>query len=449
MEEEKNEKIEITLTEQTEKNDEQNQVENVQQEQKENETPDLSIKDTITDTLNNEEEKSNASTRSSKSQNDEEEEPKPDTNSIETQIESTFPTTTEGMDILLASDEVPKIKKSGQMPKSQFIQILDNSPKPLPKSTVKKYKPMRYSSAAPLALSEVRAICDKLLAGKKVNVDDPSHLQDVLTEFSQRRLAALEQSEYLKIKKIDDITTQLKKQFASKDMEDLFLENLNQAKERTRQATEALEQVKQVWKQKEAEFKDKTKQEVLDLQKRQEYAQQDLEMKWTDPSIQRRFNKQSKVLLQQKAIEKYMALTGELEAAEELKKRNREAEKKEAQQKFSVMQSAYEADVDKLTADQEVERAQLVKEHEFQYQSLLKNRNEALEIAEKRLRFAQIQEQEAANNNNFASKKKVIAEGQPIPMAPIITKTVKLTPTPAPLPLPPLQVKHVKKRGHR
>ena len=383
--------------------------------------------------------------------------PRPEMANQETQIESTFPTTTEGMDILVVSEEKkreketerPKSKKAPIDPKTAFIQSLDTSPRTKPKPASKLHKPQRvYSSAAPLSESEVKSICDKLMSGRKVSVEDPSHLQDVLTEFAHRRIAALEQSEYLKIKKIDEITVQLKKQYVNLTMDDLFHENLNQAKERTKQAQESLEQTKQQWKQREAEYKERIKQEMIDLEQKHQEQQEDLESKWTDPSVQRRFNKQSKVLLQQKAIEKYMVLAGDLESAEELKKRNRETEKKEAQIKFSEMQSSYESDLAKLNAEQEQEYKELVKTHEFQYQALLKNKAEALELAERRLKFMQIQEQEASNNTAFVNKKKVIVDQQPIPMAPVMSKNVKIAPS-GPLPLPPLQVKHVKKKTRK
>ena len=381
--------------------------------------------------------------------------PKPDLSNQETQIESTFPTTTEGMDILIASDEKAKEKpraKSKAAPidsKAAFLKSLEPSPRTKPKPASKLHKPQRYvSSAAPLSESEVQNICDKLMAGRKVSVEDPAHLQDVLTEFAHRRLAALEQSEYLKIKKIDEITVQLKRQYVNLTMDDLFHENLNQAKERVKQAQESLEQTKQLWKQKEADFKDRIKQEMIDLEQKHQYQQEDLENKWLDPSVQRRYNKQSKVLLQQKAIEKYMVLAGDLESAEELKKRNRETEKKEAQIKFTEMQSSYESDLAKLSSEQDHEYQELQKSHDFQYQALLKSKAEAIEIAERRLKFMQLQEQEASNNQAFVNKKKIIVDQQPIPMAPVMSKNVKIAPS-GPLPLPPLQVKHVKKKTRR
>ena len=387
--------------------------------------------------------------------NDYDDGPKPELSNQETQIESTFPTTTEGMDILIAYDEKvkekarPKSRKAPIDSKEAFLQSLEPSPRTKPKPASKLHKPQRIiSTAAPLSESEVQSICDKLMAGRKVSVEDPAHLQDVLTEFAHRRLAALEQSEYLKIKKIDEITVQLKRQYVNITMDDLFHQNLNQAKERARQAQESLEQTKQLWKQKEADFKERIKQEMADLEQKHQYQQEDLENKWLDPSVQRRYNKQSKVLLQQKAIEKYMVLAGDLESAEELKKRNRETEKKEAQIKFSEMQSSYESDLAKLSAEQDHEYHELKKQQDFQYQALLKSKAEAIEVAERRLKFMQLQEQEASNNQAFVNKKKIIVDQQPIPMAPVLSKNVKIVPS-GPLPLPPLQVKHVKKKTRR
>ncbi|EAY20693.1 hypothetical protein TVAG_163890 [Trichomonas vaginalis G3] len=357
---------------------------------------------------------------------------------VTTQAESTFPTTTEGLHILVVKDD--QVRKSTEpTPKAQFLKALNPSPRTISRTNKKPLK--RISSPQyHMSPNEVTAICDKLLAGKKVDVDITKYLQDLLLEFSTRRKIAMQNNQYLQSKKIDDITAHLKKQFASKDLEDLYLENLQQAKDRTKQAQEALDYTKQQCKIKEQEYHERFKREAEELQQKQMDEMEEIDSKWLDPSLQRKFTKQSKVLLQQRAIEKYMVLAGELEAAEEIKKMNREAEKKESQQKFSELQSSYESDLQRVQDEHEKQRHELQTLHQFQLEALRKENAIALEVAEKRLKLAQIQEQEASNQEAFAVKKKVLADSKPIP---IVTNNHKAPSIPAsnPLPLPPLQVK--------
>lgn len=371
-------------------------------------------------------------------QNDENNDNDIEKQNAQTQVQSTFPTTTEGLHILVVKEDQTR-KSTEPTPKAMFLKALNPSPRTISRTNKKPLK--RISSPQyHLNPNEVTAICDKLLAGKKVDVDITKYLQDLLLEFATRRKIAMQNNQYLQSKKIDDITANLKKQFASKDLEDLYLENLQQAKERTKQAQEALESTKQMCKSKEQEYHEKFKRESEELQQKQQDEMDEIDSKWLDPSLQRKFTKQSKVLLQQRAIEKYMVLAGELEAAEEIKRMNRETEKKESQQKFSELQSSYESDLQRVQEEHARQRLELQTQQAFQLEALRKENYIAIEVAEKRLKLAQIQEQEASNQDAFAVKKSIFADSKPIPIVTNNHKAPSL-PASAPLPLPPLQVK--------
>lgn len=377
-----------------------------------------------------------------------------DTVNVDTQYDMTFPTNADGMNLFVSEEESLRSasRSSTILSKEKFIQLMEKG-QTKPKGIRNSRSQLRQRTMKqPLTPTKVAEICKDLMEGKSVIIDDFGHLQDVLNEFARRRQAFMEKSEYLKSKKIDDICAVLKRQFATKDVEESWKESLNQAQERHQQAKEALERTKAEWKQKEQELKDKQKQEDSDLVTKFVKQDEELEAKWLDPSIQRRYNKQSKLLLQQRAREKYMVLSGQLEDAEELKKLNKETEKKESQEKHSAMQASYDADCDRLADEQDEEKKALDELHQFQLRAFLISKEEAIELAERRVKNAQLMEEEISSFEAFYAKTKSLnATTVPVVATPQSLQQSKSLHAQGegPLPLPPLQTKNKKRRGKK
>jgi hypothetical protein len=130
-----------------------------------------------------------------------------------------------------------------------------------------------------------------------------------------------------------------------------------------------------------------------------------LEQLWTDPSTQRKFTKRSAQLLQQKAVEKYMVLTGQLEAAEEVKRANRQSGRQETQLQYQNMMDSFENARAKLAADQALEMDNLRMEQELKLKNMLKDEEVAMEVCHKRIAATHRKWEEESDFENFTAKK--------------------------------------------
>jgi hypothetical protein len=106
--------------------------------------------------------------------------------------------------------------------------------------------------------------------------------------------------------------------------------------------------------------------ELMDLTARHEEEHRQLEMDWVQPDMIRKFDKRSSVLLQNRQIEQYMLLCGNLTGADQMKRANSQTEKVELKSREREMTESFEVargnlmrkqglEVDKLRMDQEGE----------------------------------------------------------------------------------------------
>jgi len=376
--------------------------------------------------------------------------------------EYTFPTTTEGMNIILHSEEAKSSVESDDIERKQFLAFLgDNSPGK-PKSQPQRKHQKRIFGQPPLSREEIIRICDQLIGGKSLKLEDSGHIMSIIEELNSRRVQALSDREYLKSKKIEDLIESVKTKLHQKDRESMFKDNLAQLQERHQASLISLSDSKKLWKDKEAELNDIIKKELYEIEQKHREQHEELEDKWLDPSMIRRFNKKSKELLQKKTIEKYMVLSGNLEEAEALKKENKSIEKKEAEFQYQAMLESFETAREKLIQEQTEEMNKQKSDHEFQKKILQQEATAAIEVMEKRVQTTQKALDEGSQMDKFFAKKFKKSSDKILPLSALTglddlpplsrTKGVGYSPTiresngAVPLNLPPLKMKSIRNR---
>lgn len=374
--------------------------------------------------------------------------------------EPTFATTTEDLDVHigLLNPMIPKHETIEESNRKEFMHIINDSEgnSQRQKTKITRHSTISRNSEPPLTESQIQEYADNVMKGKPLKIDDPNAISQIINELDRRRLEALSNSEYLKSKKIGDMIDQVKTELYKKDREYLYQENVAQLKKRYQDSVDALESAKEMWKKKMQEFKEQCKTEVLDLQDKQKNELLDFEAKWTDPATQRKYNKRSPYLLQQKKIEQYMVLSGNLEAAETVKKINQVNEKHEVAQQYQTMVEDFENAQNQFIFNQQEEMDKLKAEQEFRYKSLLLEEDKCFEVHNKRIAATLTKLEDEKNMDNFIAKKFKKPSNQVLPVTvisgadelPPLTrgKTVRSTQDkskPQPLQLPPLKTRRV------
>ena len=333
-----------------------------------------------------------------------------------------------------------------------------------PRTIARKPKQPRRPQSQALTSTEVYDAANALLQGKRVDVTDPVSVSAIVKELDQRRVKYLQGSEYLKSKHVGDVIEAFKKQFYLSDQEAMFKENRRQLEERLRESRHALDDTTSQWKRKRSEFVESCQKTLDNVQDRHQQQHAQLESKWTAPSTQRRYTKRSAQLLQQKAREKYMALSGKLEEAEELKKRNQMAEKMESEIKFQEMSQSFEGARARLLTNQNEEIDNVRDVQEMRLLGFMREEKKALDVCQKRVAAIQKDLDDVSDVDKFVAKKFKRAAGCPLPISfmdggedlPPLSRGKGLSrsennptvmPTEAtPLQLPPLKVKPVKQK---
>jgi hypothetical protein len=189
------------------------------------------------------------------------------------------------------------------------------------------------------------------------------------------------------------------------DREALFRENIQQLEERHRESVAAYEMAVRQWKERRAVFVESCRAEWAVLQERQAGEHAELEARWTDPATQRRFAKRSPQLLQQRAVEQYMVLSGQLEAAEQVKRLNQRSEKMETVAKYQDMVESFENARAQLVADHEEEFTKLQTDQDFRSRNMLKDEKIALEVCLKRVAATKRNLEEESDIDKFVARK--------------------------------------------
>jgi hypothetical protein len=222
---------------------------------------------------------------------------------------------------------------------------------------------------------------DLAIDGKNIDTNDPFFISEVIEELTTRRIELISQSEYKKAQVMVNAIAHVKALFRADDFKRFRKNHLANLQQRTKEQLKRVRDLRQEIKINIDAKKESANQELKDLVEKQEKEREKLINDWQGPSMQRKFNKQSPELIRNKALERYMALAGELESAEDLKKQNRKMERKEIGEKFKLMEAQFQKAQRKLDEDLEYQYAETKRNLEFEITAMIENNRIELERA--------------------------------------------------------------------
>jgi hypothetical protein len=160
-----------------------------------------------------------------------------------------------------------------------------------------------------------------------------------------------------------------RQQFRLHDRDLLHREITARLDARYRDAFDVAAAAKESWKRKRAELMEVHRAELMDLAARHEDEHRQLESDWVQPDMIRKFDKRSSVLLQNRQIEQYMLLCGNLTGADQMKRLNSQTEKVELKSREREMTGSFEVARGNLMRKQghEIERLRMDQEGEMKY----------------------------------------------------------------------------------
>jgi hypothetical protein len=205
----------------------------------------------------------------------------------------------------------------------------------------------------------IQGTADGLLKGHTLRIDDPFIVAEVIDELNARRIEALQNCDYKTGQKIKDAIDAARLQFRQHDRDVLHREILARLDERYKEAVAASSAAKEKWKKRHQELQQSQRLALTELNERQEDEHRQLEEEWVQPETLRQFDKRSSTLLQNRQIEQYMALCGNLPGADQMKRINAQTEKMELQHRHKEMAVHFE-----------IARANLLRQHQREIQNL-------------------------------------------------------------------------------
>jgi hypothetical protein len=251
----------------------------------------------------------------------------------------------------------------------------------------------------------VTATADALLRGQTLKVDDPNAVAEVIDELNARRIEALQADDYKTGKAIENVIASARLQFRLHDRDVLHREIVARLEERWKNAVETANGAKDIWKRKRATLAEIHRQELMDLVAKHEMEHQQLEGDWVQPEMVRKFDKRSSSLLQNRQIEQYMLLSGDLMGADQMKRINAQTEKVELQVRHREMAGSFEVARANLMAKQatDVDRLRFQQEGEMKW--LGESERKDLAVKARRVEATQKVLTEEKDYSNFMTKK--------------------------------------------
>ena len=324
-----------------------------------------------------------------------------------------------------------------------------------------------------LSRSEILALANEQLQKKpKKNrlLNNPAILADVIDELINMKMRATRKGDYPRAKLIGEVIERLRKMFRVNGRIELHKERAGTLGSRLKTVKGEISSINSEWKKKELHLKFELRDELAALDKKHNEQLRELEEAWKLPSAQRKYTKKSAVLLQALTIERKMALTGEYDRAQQMRKSNQKSEKQEAASNYIAMEEAFEAARKQLLENQEIERNDLLKSQVTRKELFMKQKAQELEVLDKRKHAVEGLIAGDGDFNRFVARKfrksaeivlpktVTIAGGQDIPVAgqghesKIDTKDFhdfRAKTIATPLALPPLKVKRVRRRRRK
>lgn len=232
---------------------------------------------------------------------------------------------------------------------------------------------------------EIAEMVDKLIAGHKQKLEDPGTIADMINELTNRRITALNKSDYLQSLKLQKLADEIKTQFRLRDREQFHQEYIADLNSRLKDSKLALKKAEQEWAKKEKSLQQAQKEQMEKLEERMDNDMADLEYKWQAPETTRRFSKKSPQLLNQAVMERNMALIGDLEGAAKMQKVVRKNEQIEAEEKYSDMQTSFEKERKNLIEQQDRDLEHLKTAQYLEYTTFIRQKDEVIDAIKKRI----------------------------------------------------------------
>jgi hypothetical protein len=313
----------------------------------------------------------------------------------------------------------------------------------IPKKVVSRY-----------TLDEIASAADTYVQTGRVTLSDPLFLAEVIEELTSRRIERMMCSEYLKAHALIEKINQLKGGFQGTVGENLRQQHLERLEERKTRTEAAIKASRAAWRERFREMDQISKDQIAAVEARHETRREAFEQEWSDPRMQRQFNKQSKELLASRQEEKFLALAGELREAEKVKRINQKIEKEEIATQSSKMADAFESargileeelreEINRIRGQHNLRREEMLAE-EYDQQEELKKRLDLLTklISEEKLHPKVIRRAKSLGRPTLPIIGRTVAN---IQAASAMRRQAILGASGRPLPLPPLVIKKRKR----
>jgi hypothetical protein len=251
----------------------------------------------------------------------------------------------------------------------------------------------------------IQGAADSLMRGQALRIEDAFVVAEVIDELNARRIDAIQSCNYKTGKKIKDTIDNARLQFRQRDRDTLHREILSRLSERVKESAAAAAAAKDHWKKQHGQLVQTQRAELLDLGARQEDEHRQLEAEWVQPETLRMFDKRSSTLLQNRQIERYLVLCGNLTGADQMKRINAQTEKVELKHREQEMGTHFAIARENLTRkhNHEAEKLRMDQESDLKIQG--ENERKDLLAKAKRLEAAQGIFAEEKDNDRFFRKK--------------------------------------------
>jgi hypothetical protein len=311
----------------------------------------------------------------------------------------------------------------------------------------------------------IQGAADSLVCGQALRIADPFVVVEIIDELNAQRIEALQECDCRTGKKLKDTSDSARLQFRQRERDVLHREVLARLDERAKDAAAAAAAAKDHWKHERLELAQSQRTALLDLTARQEDEHRQLEAEWVQPEALRQFDKRSAGLLQNRQIEQYLVLCGNLTGADQMKRINAQTEKVELRQREQEMGTHFAIARENLRRkhDRDADKLRMEQESDMKIQG--ENERKDLLAKSKRLEITQRMLVEEKDDQKFMTKKfhrsaeivvpatvlrckergedlPAIAHGKAVPpgVAPMLEVRKKIVVTR--LPLAPLPIKH-------
>ena len=248
-------------------------------------------------------------------------------------------------------------------------------------------------------------MADGILEGRRKCSDDPATIADVINELTNRRIQAMRECDYLKAMKLKEAADNVRTQFRTTDRENFYREYIRDIKDKLKDAKDSLKETEQVWKERIKQFKQSCKDEVQYVENKQSEEMDDFEAYWKSDDAARRFSKKSPVLLSQLTMEKNLALTGDLMGAHRMQRTIKRKEAAEASQKALEMKQTFQVEQKNMMNKHDVEMEHLEMAHELARQTIQKQAEDEILVAQKRVEIFERMLEDESNLDKFCAKK--------------------------------------------